>query len=140
MILTVICNAYWTYCVWSHTLQSIELCSYVCKKSCLILLYVGPIFKNQDVYLASYDCYEQKSPIIEYGDKVTMSVDVSVDNLTLIWTVTTNDQTKVIDKHNQDYVLEDKNKEICIILCSLLLLTTVINLGHSTVLNVSWCT
>ena len=70
-----------------------------------------------------------------------MSVDVSGDNLTLIWTVTANNHTKVIDKHNEDYVLEDQNKVIwsciCVTLSSLLLLTTVINLGHSTGVNVS---
>ena len=42
-----------------------------------------------------------------------MSVDVSGDNLTLIWTVNANDQTEVIDKDNQDYVLGDQNKVIC---------------------------
>ena len=42
-----------------------------------------------------------------------MSVDVSGDNLTLIWTVTANDHTEVIDKDNQHYVLEAQNKVIC---------------------------
>ena len=71
-----------------------------------------------------------------------MSVDVSGDNLTLIWTVTANDHTKVIDKDNEDYVLEDQNKVIwsciCVTLSSFLLVTTtVINLDHSTGVNVS---
>ena len=72
-----------------------------------------------------------------------MSVDVSGDNLTLIWTVTINAHTEVIDKHNEDYVLEDQNKVIwsciCVTLSSFLLLTTVINLDHiySTGVNVS---
>ena len=56
-----------------------------------------------------------------------MSVDVSGDNLTLIWTVTANDHTEVIDKHNDDYVLEDQNKviwdSISVTLSSLLLVT-----------------
>ena len=61
----------------------------------------------------SYDCYEHYLPAFVYGDKVTMSVDVSGDNLTLIWTVTTNDHTKAIDKDNQDYVLGTQNKVMC---------------------------
>ena len=46
-----------------------------------------------------------------------MSAGVSDDNLTLIWTVTINETTKVIDKHSP-YILEAKNKVIfsCIIL------------------------
>ena len=43
---------------------------------------------------------------------MTMSVDVLEDNLTLIWTVTINGHTKVIDKHNEHYVLKDHNKVI----------------------------
>ena len=74
------------------------------------IFHIEPIFKNHNGYVDSYDCYEQNLPIIEYGDKVTMSVDVSEDNLTLIWTVTANGHTKVIDKDNQDYVLRDQNK------------------------------
>ena len=70
-----------------------------------------------------------------------MSVNVSGDNLTLIWTVTANDHTEVIDKHNEDYVLEDRNEVICSCICvtlsSFLLLTTVINLDHNTGVNVS---
>ena len=42
-----------------------------------------------------------------------MSVDVSGDNLTLIWTVNANNHTEVIDQDNQDYVLRDQNKVIC---------------------------
>ena len=70
-----------------------------------------------------------------------MSVNVSGDNLTLIWTVTANGHTEVIDKHNEDYVLEDQNEVICSCICvtlsSFLLLTTVIHLEHSTGVNVS---
>ena len=61
----------------------------------------------------SYECYQYNLPPIVYGDKVTMSVEVSRDNLTLIWTVNANDHTEVIDKDNQDYVLGDQNKVIC---------------------------
>ena len=41
-----------------------------------------------------------------------MSVNVSGNNLTLIWTVTINGYTEVIDKRNEHYVLEDQNKVI----------------------------
>ena len=78
--------------------------------SCFVLSHVDPVFKNHNGYITSYECYQQGLPLIDYGDKVTMSVEVSGDNLTLIWTVTTNDHTKVIDKHNQDYVLGNQNK------------------------------
>ena len=43
---------------------------------------------------------------------MTMSAGVSDDNLTLIWTVTINDDTEVIDKHNDLYILGAKNKVI----------------------------
>ena len=109
-----------------------------------ILLYftsIDPIFKDYSRYLSGYDCYQYDLLFIVFGEKVTMSVDVSGDNLILIWTVTINGYTEVIDKDNADYVLGDQNKVIwsfiCIILSSLLLLTTVINLGHSTGLNLS---
>ena len=75
--------------------------------------HVDPVFKDYIDYLASYDCYQQYLPVIVYGDKVTMSVNVSGYNLTLIWTVTINGYTEVIDNHNQHYVLGDQNKVIC---------------------------
>ena len=40
-----------------------------------------------------------------------MKVNVSEsDYLTLIWTITVNGKTEVIDKYNEDYVLQNKNK------------------------------
>ena len=74
--------------------------------------HVDPVFKDYIGYLANYDCYQQDLPVIDYGDKVAMSVDVSGNSLTLIWTVTINGITEVIDKHNEQYVLEDHNKVI----------------------------
>ena len=78
-----------------------------------ILPYAEPIFKNHNDYLTTYDCYQQDLPVIVYGDKVTVSVNVSGDNLTLIWTVTINGYTEVIDNNNQHYVLGDQTKVIC---------------------------
>ena len=74
--------------------------------------HIDPVFKDHIDYLASQDCYQQDLPVIYYRDKVTMSVNVSGNNLTLIWTVTINGITEVIDKHNEHYVLEDQNKVI----------------------------
>ena len=76
-------------------------------------MYIEPIFKNHIDYLTAYDCYQLDLQVVVYGDKVTMSVNVSGYNLTLLWTVTANDHNEVIDNHNQHYVLGDQNKVIC---------------------------
>ena len=87
--------------------------SCVSKMQIIMLSHVEPIFNHHDAYLTTYDCYKQDLPVICYGDNVTMTANVSGNNLTLIWTVTTNDKTEVIDKHSDHYVLEDQNKVTC---------------------------
>ena len=83
---------------------------YTNDESCFVLSYVDPVFKNHNYFNTPYECYDQGLPVPDYGDKVTMSVEVSGDNLTLIWTVTINNHTEVIDTDNQDYVLGAQNK------------------------------
>ena len=43
---------------------------------------------------------------------MTMLADVSGNNLMLIWTVTINGYTEVIDKHNDLYLLGAQNKVV----------------------------
>ena len=78
----------------------------------LCLTHVEPIFKNHDVYITTYDCYQQDLPVTEYGHNVTMLVDVSGNNLMLIWTVIINGYSEVIDKHNDLYLLGAQNKVV----------------------------
>ena len=61
-----------------------------------------------------------RSPDPEFGNPVRMTVDVTENNLTLIWTVTRDGKTTVIDENSDRYGLKDHNKVICCscILCS----------------------
>ena len=83
---------------------------HVCRLSFFVLSHVEPIFKDHDVYITTYDCYQQDLPVTEYGHNVTMLADVSGNNLMLIWTVTINGYAEVIDKHNDLYLLGAQNK------------------------------
>ena len=93
----------------------------------LCLTHVEPIVKDHDAYLTTYDCYQQDLPVIEYGDKVTMLANVSGNNLMLIWTVTTNGYTEVVDKRDDLYLLGAQNKVVAMIL----MLIITINCSHS---------
>ena len=79
------------------------------QNTCFLLLYTVPTFINSQ-YSTEHNCYWYSLPPICSGHSVTMSVDVLEDNLTLIWTVTINGHTKVIDKYNRQYIHEDHNK------------------------------
>ena len=96
----------------------------------LCLTHVESIFKDHDAYETTYDCYQQDLPVIEYGHNVTMLADVSRNNLMLIWTVTINGYTAVIDKHNDLYLLGAQNK---VVLAMILMLIITANCSHSVV-------
>ena len=80
------------------------------QNTCFLLLVTVPTFINSSQYSTEHNCYWYSLPTISYGDRVTMRVDVLDDNLTLIWTVTINGHTEVIDKYNGQYIREDHNK------------------------------
>ena len=74
----------------------------------MYLNHADPFINTE--YLTNYDCYQYSLPNIECDSELKMSVDVLENNLTLIWTVTINGTTEVIDKGNDQYTLKDHNK------------------------------
>ena len=67
-------------------------------------------FINYKEYLTNHDCYQYFLPNIECDSELKMPVDVLENNLTLIWNVTINGTTEVIDKSSDQYTLKDHNK------------------------------
>ena len=79
-----------------------------------LTVHIVPSFKNAQ-YSTSFHCYLYDSPqAIHIGETVPMKPNVTGSNLTLIWTISTNNgETKVIDKNNKFFLLKHNNM-VCI--------------------------
>ena len=87
------------------------LCAYVF--SCMVY-HIVPSFKNGQ-YSTPFHCHLYRSLLeADIGGKVTTKPNVTGSNLTLIWTISTNNgETKVIDKNNKSFLLKYNNM-VCI--------------------------
>jgi len=87
---------------------------YVCLFMVYLTVHIVPFFKNAQ-YSTSFHCYLYRSLLaVDIGDKVTTKPNVTGSNLTLIWTISTNNgETKVIDKNNKSFLLKHNNM-VCI--------------------------
>ena len=88
---------------------------------------IVPSFKNAQKS-TSLHCYLYGSPQAVYiGDTVIMRPIVTGSNLTLIWTKTFNGETKVIDKNNEYFWV---NNTVCIACIVYFACTYVIEYMH----------
>ena len=76
---------------------------------------IVPSFKNAQKS-TTFHCYLYGSPQeVNIGDTVIMRPIVTGSNLTLIWTKTFNGETKVIDKNNKDFFVNNMVRTACIV-------------------------